>query len=382
MNKYLENKRGYIILQQKGGNDVCQKLGCKCQSSRDCICKLQFIVDHNEHISFIHENNGLFVESALLSILGKLHEPLIKQIACGSFHSLALLNDGTIITWGRNCDREPMNTVPDDVQGRVIKIAGSDFFSVALLNDNSICVWNDNERHMISDFGDRIVTQITTGPRKLVVLLDDGSLREWYLDSSRVKEYRVTLDLSNTRFPKAKIIQIGSETDLSMGLLDNGTIKIWKLIHRANGEYVRQYFDYPPRMHVPEHVRQIACGSRHSIALLEDDRIFGWGDDSMDRVSATRAFRRRKETDIKQIACGGTYSLVLFNNGSVEVLARGAHMSIPVAMARLIRGNVVQIACGFSHALVLLNDGTVAGWYCDERMRVHISVIPDKIRAF
>ena len=238
---------------------------------------------------------------------------------------------------------------------------------------------------MISDFGDRTVTQITTSSQKLVVLLDDGSIREWNLYQG-VREYRVTLDLSNTKYRDAKIIQIGTQNHVSMGLLDNGTIKIWELVLRENGEYVRQYFDYQPGMnmhiHVPEKVRQIACGLNFSIALLIDGSIAGWGNGAFGQISAVSAFRSSEKTDVKQIACGMSYSLVLFNNGYVEMLTKDVDMSIPVDMEQRIQGHVVQIACADRHALVLLDGGAVAGWFTNGFDSHETRVIPDKIRGF
>jgi len=427
MSKYIENKRGYLRLRQKGGNDLCEEPKCLCESSRDCTCKLQPIVkshdhlpskhenkgllqpivDEHDHLSFEHENKGLLNEPALLGILGKLHEPIIKQIACGYRHSLVLLSNGTIIMWGENVGS--MNAIPSDIQGRVITIAGSQFLSVALLNDNTICIWNDDTKFTISDFGDRIVKQITTSLTKLVVLLNDGSLREWRLDYANLargrvhtlREFRVISNFRDTKFPDAKIIQIGTQTNLSVGLLDNGAIKIWEIGTRQNGEYVRIYYDEVPvpdyvtrthkyvqvHEHVTQNVKQIACGNDFSIALLKDGSIYGWGIDDCGSVSATYGYSKK---DVKQIACGGSFSLVLFNDGFVEVLAMVGHMSIPVALARRIQGHVVQIACGYNHALVSLDDDTVAGWYMSgtsshkpcqsptEEMRD----IPDKIRGF
>lgn len=337
MSKYIENKREYLRLQQKGGNDLCIEQGCNCQNSRDCTCNSQSTVVEHIHKSVIHYLDGLLVELALLDILERLYEPVVKQIACGGEHSLALLNDGTVMSWGNNLLRIPMNNVPDKIQKHVVKIAASWYYSVALLDNNSICIWNHDQIYIINDFRNRVI-QITCGSLNLLVLLDDGTVREWsILSQKEPKELNVPSDLYNTKwdikkelkkrlgtilnegklldkleelYTEPRIIQIACEHNSSMGLLSDGTVKLWNHVTESkmarptsNMKYAVKNRMIPNFM--PGDVRQIASGNNHSIALLEDGSITGWGSDYDKQVSTVLEFRKKNIKNIKQIACGG-----------------------------------------------------------------------------
>ena len=67
----------------------------------------------------------------------KLSRP-IKSVSSGDDHTVALLDNGTVVAWGMNqfgqCD------VPDGLEG-VTMIAAGEHFSAALLKDGRIITW-------------------------------------------------------------------------------------------------------------------------------------------------------------------------------------------------------------------------------------------------
>ncbi|MBB6447896.1 RCC1 domain-containing protein [Bacillus benzoevorans] len=89
----------------------------------------------------------------------------VTAIAAGEFHSLALLIDGTLLAWGNNeygqlGDGTNTNSnVPVQVLGtggmgilnNVVAIAGGGFHSLALLNDGTVLAWGNNESGQLGD---------------------------------------------------------------------------------------------------------------------------------------------------------------------------------------------------------------------------------------
>lgn len=89
----------------------------------------------------------------------------VNAIAAGEFHSLALLNDGTVLAWGNNeygqlGDGTNIDSnVPVQVKGiggsgilnNVVAIAAGGFHSLVLLNDGTVLAWGNNESGQLGD---------------------------------------------------------------------------------------------------------------------------------------------------------------------------------------------------------------------------------------
>ncbi|EIJ78032.1 regulator of chromosome condensation-like protein [Bacillus methanolicus PB1] len=89
----------------------------------------------------------------------------VIAISAGEFHSLALLNDGTVLAWGNNDygqlgdGTNTESNVPVQVKGtggygvlnNVAAIAAGGFHSLALLNDGTVLAWGNNESGQLGD---------------------------------------------------------------------------------------------------------------------------------------------------------------------------------------------------------------------------------------
>ena len=77
----------------------------------------------------------------------------VVAIAAGAEHSLALLNNGTVMAWGNNEQGELGNgtttntAVPVAVTGlsHVVAIAAGGYHSLALLENGTVMAWGENE---------------------------------------------------------------------------------------------------------------------------------------------------------------------------------------------------------------------------------------------
>ncbi|MFF5211566.1 RCC1 domain-containing protein [Streptosporangium sp. NPDC000396] len=92
----------------------------------------------------------------------------VRRIAAGSFHSLALLSDGTVRAWGENFDGQLGDGTVNDaltpvtvvgpggagVLGGVRRIAAGGLHSLALLSDGTVRAWGDNSSGQLGN-GDK-----------------------------------------------------------------------------------------------------------------------------------------------------------------------------------------------------------------------------------
>jgi len=101
---------------------------------------------------------------------------------------------------------------------------------------------------------------------------------------------------------------------------------------------------------------QVAGGGRHSLALLANGTLVGWGDDSLSELD----FSPAGASNYVAVACGLQHSLALRTNGMVAASAGDnsfGQIGVPAGLS-----NVVAIACGFYHSMALKADGTVVAW--------------------
>jgi hypothetical protein len=115
----------------------------------------------------------------------------------------------------------------------------------------------------------------------------------------------------------------------------------------------------------------IAAGNFHSLALMTDGTVVGWGDDTWGETSIPAGL-----TDVVAIAGGDGHSLALKTDGTVvgwgddeygEATGQPNTNYPYFATGEVMLGgqalsDVVAIAAGGDHSLALKTDGTVVGW--------------------
>ncbi|MBV1852838.1 RCC1 domain-containing protein [Catellatospora tritici] len=178
----------------------------------------------------------------------------VRQVAAGSVHALALLEDGTVRAWGDNTSGQlglgvlgGLRTTPVPVPGlkHVRAIAARDSYSLALLADGTVLAWGNNSAGVLGNgtvgtndptpapvHGLSGVRALAAGSGHVLALLKDGTVRSWGADD---------------------VGQLGRGT---VGAPDPLPATVWGLAE----------------------VRAVAAGLDHSLALLEDGRVWAWGD--------------------------------------------------------------------------------------------------------
>ena len=202
-------------------------------------------------------------------------------ITAGRFHTCALLDDGTVKCWGFNNDGQlgqedrnnrgdrlgqmGNNLLPIDLgTGRTaITVTAGTFHTCALLDDGTMKCWGDNRDGQLGQgdrdnrgdsrrqMGDRLppidlgagrtATAITAGRRHSCALLDDGTAKCWGYnfsgqlglgdgntrgdDAGEMGDSLSPVELGAAR--TATAIAAGSEADHTCSLLDDGSMRCW-----------------------------------------------------------------------------------------------------------------------------------------------------------
>jgi alpha-tubulin suppressor-like RCC1 family protein len=342
--------------------------------------------------------NGTRSESGPVQLVSGLNEPV--AVAAGHHHSLALLSNGTVMAWGSNQNGElgtgttTPSAVPVAVSGlsEVTAISAGSGFSVALLRNGTVMTWGANEWGQLGDGtreaspvpvavkGVSEVTAISAGRRFVMALLRNGNVKMWGYDGSPHEGG-----------------ELGQGTPIGPEVCAHGREKEHAGIARARhheravasrkaGESV---YCSAIAVQVIElsGVTAIGAGSTHSLAVLANGEVVGWGANSLGELGVGRKHldggKNRSWVPVHMLGVSGAvavsggdkYSLVLLRNGTV--LGAGKNLSGEIGdgttsnkrRAVGVSGLTGAIAIsagsgqgGAAHSLALLGNGTVMSW--------------------
>jgi alpha-tubulin suppressor-like RCC1 family protein len=265
--------------------------------------------------------NGSDVPVAVCAVGEKapcsLHLSGVTAIAAGFGHTLALLENGTVVAWGENSSgqlgdgSETNSYVPVAVSGlssvKAIAAGGDD--SLAILENGTVMAWGDNSEGHLGDgeswpgqensdlpvavcaMGETApcaqhlsgVTGVATGYMSSVALLGNGTVVAW--GSNAGGDLGVGIEKSEYNSDAPVAVCAAGETapcsrDLSgvktiasgafqnFAILGSGTAMAWGGDTPGN---------VPAEVGGLSDVTAIAGGDGHSVALLGDGTIMTWG---------------------------------------------------------------------------------------------------------
>jgi hypothetical protein len=104
----------------------------------------------------------------------------VVAIAAGSYHSLALKSDGSVVAWGNDLDGQ--TDVPPGL-GDVTAIAAGYLLSMAVRADGTVVVWGNLDQPRPPPAGLDNVVAVAAGDFHCLALRADGTLVAWGFDS-------------------------------------------------------------------------------------------------------------------------------------------------------------------------------------------------------
>ncbi len=306
---------------------------------------------------------------------GVLSGKIIKRVATGRFHSIALASDGTVYTWGRNYYGQLGNGNNTDsnlpvavntsgvLNGKIIiQVAAGFHHSLALASDGIVYVWghglygqlgngNNTDSNVpvaIDTSGvlsGKIISQIALGSYHSIALSSDGKVYTWgsgnfgQLGNQTFTDTSVPVAVDTNGVLSGKtIIQVAAGYNHSIALASDGTIYTWgdnSIGQLGNGTFTGT--NVPIAVNTSgvlsgKTIIQVTAGSYHSIALASDGTVYTWGDNAYGQL--------------------GTGSNIAFSNVPVAVNTSG-----------VLNGKIIiQVASGSHHSIALASDGTLYTW--------------------
>lgn len=311
--------------------------------------------------------------------------PPAAGLDAGTNHTCALLTDGGVRCWGFSGDGElgygNRNTIGDD---ETPASAGPVSLGAA-----------------------RTATAIAAGDYHTCALLDDGSVRCWGLGADGRLGYGNIRDVGDDEVPgsvgpvflgtgRARAITAGGSH--TCALLDNGSVRCWGFAYQGqlgnSSQVTIGDTETPgsvPVVDLGGHTaKAISAGEAHTCALLDNDSVLCWGDNSFGQLGyGNNANIGDDEAPgsvgpvnfgvgrtATAIGAGGSHTCALLNDASVRCWGLGRNGQLgygdtnniadsarpnlagPVNLGR----SASAISAGGTHTCARLDDGSVRCW--------------------
>ena len=278
----------------------------------------------------------------------------VTGVAAGYYHTLALLSDGTLRSWGNNAFGElgydtggPTGTTnqPRTSPGPIVNfsnvkaVTAGAGFSVALKNDGTAWAWGNNND---GELGDGSTTNRTT-PVQVNGL-------------------------------PAGIVSLSAGTFHVLALRNDGAVWAWG--NDQDGELGDNGVGYktsPVQVINLTGVKAIAARGDHSLALKTDGTVWAWGSNSSGQLGDGTHNNRRTPVQVNglngviDITASGGGSFAVKSDGTVwawglQMLPNGGayEVNTPTQVGGLT--GITNVYAGLGTPYALRNDGAVLTW--------------------
>ncbi|MGQ5393389.1 InlB B-repeat-containing protein [Paenibacillus sp. M.A.Huq-84] len=327
-------------------------------------------------------------------------DAVVPQIAAGYYHSVGLVSDGTVWSWGRGSNGQLGNgesvsrAVPRKATGlsSVKSITGGVRSSFAILKDGTVMGWGANGNGQLGDgtTTDRLspvqvsalsnIKAISGGTSYHTLALDgNGNVWAWGRNDNGDLGDGTTIQRNTpvqvTTLSNVKAIAAGGY--FSLALKEDGTVWSWGWNGAGQlGNGTTDQRILPEQVPGLSHITAIAAGGNHSLALDANGRIWAWGENRYGALGDGTTTNRTAPvqvsglTNATTIAGGNYHSLALDAEGQVYAwgynnygqLGDGTttQRNIPVLVPEL--SKMTAIAGGGFHSFAMRSDGMVWSW--------------------
>ena len=328
-------------------------------------------------IPSVRFTNGAFVKTDNRSATGAvmIASQVLSNaavVSAGFGHSLAIRSDGTVVGWGGNGLGEtlgyetpylyPTNGVAKisgQILSNVVSVVAARTFSLALKNDGTVVTWGEN----YIPAGLTNIVAIAAEWGCSWALKRDGTVVGWASQSSS-NGYGQLISVDNLSNVVAIAVGPGGNNTRGVALKSDGTVAHWGL------ESI--YKDATPPVGL-SNVVAIAAGDGHTLALKSDGTVIGWGANNVGQATGVLTTNFPDNSEAGQVKIGGQilsgviaisanrgYSMALKKDGTVILWGQRRVSDLYPATVPVGLSGVVAISAGENFCLAITTNRAVA----------------------
>ncbi len=332
----------------------------------------------------------------------------LSCLLAGVVPTAAIGQSGTVWAWGYNYEGELGNGTggemyvnnPEPVQVTGITTAvvaeAGDLHSIALLSNGTVWTWGDNTWGQLGNGtalpswvpiqvpGLNNITAIASGHRHNLALRSDGTVWGWGENWGQLGDNTIEDRYSPVQVHGPNdvgyldgVVKIAAGDQHSLAIRSDGTVWAWGRNNYGRlGDGTTTHRLTPVQVVGLTEVVAIAAGFDHSLAVRQDGTVWAWGHNHKGQLgdgTTTSSYTPKQVpglTGITAVSAGYWWSLALKADGTVYGWGYNYHGELgngtntdslsPVPVSGL--SGAVGISCGDYHGHAVKADGTAWSW--------------------
>ena len=382
--------------------------------------------------------NGALIDSSTPQTTQSLgFNSSAKSISLGRYHSCAITDNGTTVCWGQGSqgqlgngatseEASPVTTAPFPFNQKAVALASGEEHTCALMSTGSVACWGNGANGRLGNGasssastpeltepfgGGRTAVAISSQHQHTCALLNDGNVSCWGSDEDGragtgdgLSEHNIPTDTAGLGAGRTSL-SIAAGFSSTCAILDDLSTVCWGDLNPPagnvyastpseltllpaghsiavserdfNGNGVLNIFEFPVNFDFT--ASGLSAGARHTCAILDDDSITCWGDnskgqlgtgDTVSQFAPISTLSLGAGRTAHSVVAGHTQTCALLDNGSVscwgeQYLTNDTKVinTSPTLVGDF--GNnrtAIQISVGLDFSCAVLNDGNVSCW--------------------
>jgi len=271
---------------------------------------------------------------------------VLRSVAAGSYFSLAVRSDGTVVAWGLNAQgqlgdgTQTNRSVPTTVPGLsgIVAVSAGDQHGVALTSDHQVWTWGLNSQGQLGDGtttrrlspilvpGLTDIVAIAAGGTHTLAVHADGTVSAWGLNN-----YGQLGDNTTTRRLSPVVVSgLANVTQVAAGKLHSvartSTGQVWTWGGNSGGQLgdgTTTYRKLPAQVSAVTGAARVAGGDAHTLVVLDSGQVQAWGDNPSGQLGDGTQTRRLAPVTVTAVPAAVTVA-----GGALHSVALGPDDSV------------------------------------------------------